>query len=156
MNTQSKEGKTRIRPSYLKGSKYLQRLDAAQKSRTIKQRVNGQKTPNQASLSTSSSNISLHKMVSSHRGMTYEIVEHQRPEEYHGVPPLPSKWVEVDRYGILETSAGGSDLKFGSSPKSHDNESAAARTDHPMPSQCGIYYFEVSVLTKGKDGYVFR
>jgi Ran-binding protein 9/10 len=144
--------KMAVRPSYLEGSSYLERLDAVYKAKTIKQKEAGQRTPGQSSLSTSSSSVSLHKIAPSHRGMTYEIVENQPPEDEDGIPPLPSKWAEVDRYGGLEISAGGIEIKYTAATKSHEHEAAAARSDFPIPYLCGIYYYEVSVLTKGKDG----
>lgn len=145
-----------LRPSYLRGSKYLEKLDAAHKAKHANQRellTPGQHGSGQASLSTSSSNVSLHRMAPSHRGMTYEIVEHQPPAEDDGIPPLPSKWAEVDRFGGLEVSPDGRDIRYSGTLKSQEHEAAAARTDYPMPPQCGIYYYEVSLVSKGKEGY---
>lgn len=34
-----------------------------------------------------------------------------------------------------------------------ENEAGAVRADHPVPANCGIYYFEITVLSKGKEGY---
>jgi len=35
-----------------------------------------------------------------------------------------------------------------------DEDSAAIRTNHPIPSQCVLFYFEVEIIDKGKNGYV--
>ncbi|CAG8515127.1 9133_t:CDS:10 [Acaulospora morrowiae] len=35
-----------------------------------------------------------------------------------------------------------------------DVDAAAIRANHPIPSQCGLFYFEVHVISKGKDGYI--
>lgn len=28
------------------------------------------------------------------------------------------------------------------------------RTTHPIPAACGLYYFEVKIVSKGRDGYM--
>ena len=35
--------------------------------------------------------------------------------------------------------------------KSH-KDAASVRSDHPIPPLTGIYYFEVKILSKGRDG----
>lgn len=35
---------------------------------------------------------------------------------------------------------------------SGDRDAAAARTIHPIPPACGIYYYEVDILCKGQKG----
>lgn len=37
--------------------------------------------------------------------------------------------------------------------KSH-NDAASVRTTHPVPAACGLYYFEVKIISKGRDGYM--
>ncbi len=32
--------------------------------------------------------------------------------------------------------------------------SAAIRANHPIPLQCGLFYFEVDIIDKGKNGLV--
>lgn len=39
------------------------------------------------------------------------------------------------------------------SGKSH-NDAASVRTNHPIPAACGLYYFEVKIISKGRDGYM--
>ena len=156
-SSQATSGSMFIRPSYLRGSKYMEKLEEAYKAKAAAQREatsNGQPNANGGSLSASSSSVSLHRMAPSHRGMTYEIVEHQPPEEDDVVCPLPSKWAEVDKYGGLEVSPEGQDVFCTGHFKAHDHDAFAARTDHYMPHQCGIYYYEVTVVSKGKEGYV--
>ena len=142
-----------FKPTYLRGSRYIEKLEAAYKANLAAHReASSAHSSNPGSLSTSSSSVSLHKMAPSHRGMTYEIIEHQPNFEDHGLAPLPSKWAEVDKYGGLEIAANGLDVKYIGLSKLHDHEAAAARADHPMPPQCGIYYFEVTIISKGKEG----
>ena len=68
--------------------------------------------------------------------------------------PLPTRWNELDKFPGIEVLAGGFEVRFSGASKSgssHD-EAAAVRANHAMPRQCGIYYFEVTVMSKGKDG----
>lgn len=37
--------------------------------------------------------------------------------------------------------------------KSH-NDAASVRTANPIPATCGLYYFEVKIISKGRDGYM--
>ena len=38
----------------------------------------------------------------------------------------------------------------GKNPK----DAASVRSSHPIPAACGIYYFEIKVISKGRDGYI--
>ena len=142
-------------PTYLRGSKYMEHLEAAHKSKIAAQRdAHSAHSSHAGPLSTSSSSVSLHKLAPSHRGMTYEIIERMPPSDDDGVPPLPSKWGEVDKLGGLEIAADGMDVKYVGSTKLHEHEAVAARADQPMPPECGLYYFEVTINSKGKEGSV--
>ena len=45
------------------------------------------------------------------------------------------------------------DAKFGGPAKGTDSDAASVRADHPIPSSCGIYYYEVTILSRGSQGY---
>ena len=139
-------------PTYLRGSKYMERLEKAYKPKSNAQRDGSNCSPRPGSLSASSSSVSLHKLTPSHRGMTYEIIERHPPPEEDSVSPLPSKWGEVDKHGGLELASDGLDVKYVGLTKMHDHEAVAARADQPMPPECGLYYFEVTIISKGKEG----
>jgi len=142
-------------PSYLYGSKYVDRLEQKHKARMAVQRE-GRPSRSGAigSLSTDTSSASLHKMVPSHRGMTHEIVERLHAAVEEQPSPLPSRWNQADKGGGLELQGNtGLEVKFVGTAKPQD-EAAAIRSDHPMPRECGLYYFEVTVLGKGKEGYI--
>lgn len=142
-----------FKPTYLRESKYMEKLEAAHKAKLAAQReAHSAHSSNPGSLSTSSSSVSLHKMAPSHRGMTYEIIEHQMLVDDESLTPLPSKWAEADKSAGLEIGADGLDVKYVGLTKLHDHEAASARADNPMPPQCGIYYFEVTIVSKGKEG----
>jgi len=34
----------------------------------------------------------------------------------------------------------------------NDSDAAAVRANHPMPYQCGLFYFEVTIISKGQSG----
>ncbi|KAL9613142.1 MAG: hypothetical protein Q9167_002307 [Letrouitia subvulpina] len=146
-------------PTYLRGSKFIEKLEAANEARhearlAAQRQAPAAHPPGNGSLSSRSSSVSLHKLVPSHRGVSYEIIEHQPPEVYAGYPPLPSRWVDTDKHGIIKISADGLEVRSEGGVKLQDHEAAAARTDYPMPPQCGIYYYEVTILAKGKEGMI--
>lgn len=146
---------TFFKPTYLRGSKYLEELETVYdtKCKATKEDPSLPRSGH-GSLEKSSSNISLPKMQSSHRGIAYEIVEHQPPSIETGPGALPSKWVQTDRHQCLEVGHEGQQVRYVGHSKLQDHEAAAARTDYPMPAQAGIYYYEVTILSKGKDGMI--
>lgn len=95
--------------------------------------------------------MNLHKMGPSYRGLSHEVVERAPVFVDEPVAPWPTKWNEGDKFAQLELEDNGRQAKFSGTQKTHD-EAAAVRADYPMPRQCGIYYYEVTVSSKGKDG----
>jgi hypothetical protein len=144
-------------PSYLKGSKYVQNLEEAQKAKILAHKDGPSNQSSQpGSLSTSASSINLHaKMTPSHRGMTYDLIEKAPPLEDEALAPLPARWNNQDKYGGLEVMSDGQEVKFAGlkSPSDRDHEACAIRADHPMPPQCGIYYFEVTIISRKREEY---
>ncbi|GAA5893581.1 hypothetical protein JCM6882_007855 [Rhodosporidiobolus microsporus] len=67
---------------------------------------------------------------------------------------LPTCWDEDDRCALLELSSDGLGVSFAGSAKYGDRDAAAIRANRPVPSQCGVYYFEVTVVDKGVSGYI--
>ena len=144
-------------PSYLRKSKYMERLAAANRARqaaVARKSIQATQSPNPGSLSTSSSSLNLHKMAPSHRGIAYDVVEKEPQMEDDRMIQLPSRWNETDKNPGIELLGDGLEARFVGPNKSHDNDSAAVRADHPMSPACGIYYYEITVLSKGKEGYV--
>ena len=144
-------------PSYLKGSKFVQTLEEAHKAKVQSHKDGNLPTSQTGSLSTSGSSINLNtKMAPSHRGMTYDLIEKIPPVEEESMPPLPSKWNVHDKNTGLEVLSDGQEVKFtgSKSTSERDHEACAIRSDHPMPSQCGIYYFEVTIISRKREEYV--
>ncbi|KAF2100879.1 SPRY-domain-containing protein, partial [Rhizodiscina lignyota] len=151
-------------PSYLKGSRYAEKLEEAHKARVAairdppRNRSPHSSTP--GSLSTSASSANIHKMVPSHRGMTHDIIERAPPlfvEE--PPPPLPTRWSDIDKHKGADVRGDGLEVAFAGAgvktPHNGNNEEASAvRADSPMPRQAGIYYFECQVLSKNKDVWI--
>lgn len=144
-------------PSYLKRSKYVQKLEEAHKAKVLAHRDGSVQSSQPNSLSTSASSINPHtKMVPSHRSRPYDLVEKSPLIEDETLPPLPTKWNTNDKFGSLEIMSDGLEVKL-IGPKTlndRDFEACAIRSDHPMPRQCGIYYFEVTILSRKREEYV--
>ncbi|KAG9248564.1 hypothetical protein BJ878DRAFT_487382 [Calycina marina] len=141
-------------PSYLRGSKHVQTLEEAHKAKVLSYKEGQASTSQPGSLSTSASSTSLHtKMAPSHRGMTYDLIEKMPPLEEETLAPLPSKWNVMDKDAGLEVLSEGLEVKFSGSKWTleRDHEASSIRSDHPMPSQCGIYYFEVTVMSRRRE-----
>lgn len=141
-------------PSYLRNSRYIARLETAHRAKIATQQRDPSSTTSNPALSASSSNVHLPRIAPSHRGMTYEIIEKEPPAPADPLMPLPSQWSSVDKFSGLELSNENFDVRYTGPMHKHDHEAAALRADHPMPPQCGIYYFEVKIESKPKEGYV--
>jgi hypothetical protein len=145
-------------PSYLRGSKYVQKLEESHKARALAHKDGPSNHSSQpGSLSTSASSTHLQaKMAPSHRGMTYDLIEKVPASDDETLAPLPSKWNNQDKFGSLEVMSDGQEVKLtGPKPdRDRDHEACAIRADHPMPPQCGIYYFEVTIISRKREEYV--
>jgi hypothetical protein len=149
------DGPTFFTPSYLRNSRYIYRLDAAHRAKLAQQRDTSSTTSaSNPPLSASSSNVHLPRMAPSHRGMTYEIIEKEPPVTADPLSPLPSQWSSTDKYAGLELSNDALDVRYTGPVHKHDHEAAALRADYPMPPQCGIYYFEIKIESKPKEGMI--
>ncbi|CAI6339776.1 unnamed protein product [Periconia digitata] len=141
-------------PSYLRGSKHAEKLQEVHRARmAAQQQYRSTHSSNADSLSTSSSSANLFRMPSSHRGLTHEVVERAPALTEEPIAPWPTRWNETDKFHQMEVEENGRLCKYSGSQKSHD-EAASIRSDYSMPRQCGIYYYEVTVISKGKDGMI--
>ncbi|KFY27615.1 hypothetical protein V493_03394 [Pseudogymnoascus sp. VKM F-4281 (FW-2241)] len=139
-------------PSYLRGSAYIQTLEAAYRAKLVAAREAAQSrhSSQPGSLSTSSSVANLNvpgKLAPSHRGMTFELIEKAAPAEAEGVQMLPSRWNAHDKYAGLEVLRDGYEVAF-TGGKTTEYEAYSIRADHAMPMQSGIYYFEVKIVSR--------
>ncbi|CRL29946.1 B302 (SPRY)-like [Penicillium camemberti] len=143
-----------LTPSYLRNSRYIARLETAHRAKIAAQQRDPSSATSNPPLSASSSNVHLPRIAPSHRGMTYEIIEKEPPAPADPLMPLPSQWSSVDKFSGLELSNENFDVRYTGPMHKHDHEAAALRADHPMPPQCGIYYFEVKIESKPKEGMI--
>ncbi|KAJ7922941.1 concanavalin A-like lectin/glucanase domain-containing protein, partial [Mycena leptocephala] len=67
---------------------------------------------------------------------------------------LPTRWSERYRHELLSVSSDGRDATFQGASCNGDKDAAAARTTHPIPPACGIYYYEVEIVSKGNKGHI--
>lgn len=134
-------------PEYLKQTAYAERLLQHAKAQQAK-------SPSYNSLSAPISSLTLPgRLPPVHRGVAFDVVE-SAPVEDDLITTLPSRWDEHDKWTGIEVLNDGLEVKFIGPQKVNDNEAVAVRADHPMSPQCGIYYFECKILSKGKDSLI--
>ncbi|BFZ19894.1 hypothetical protein BsWGS_22933 [Bradybaena similaris] len=67
--------------------------------------------------------------------------------------PLPRSWSPKDKFNFIGLSQGNLRVHYKGVGKTH-KDAASVRATNPIPAACGIYYFEVKVISKGRDGYM--
>lgn len=67
--------------------------------------------------------------------------------------PLPTRLSPEDRSNRIEVDSEGVVVKY-VGPGRSDSDAAAIRSTIPVPPQVGIYYFEMKVINRGRDGYI--
>lgn len=67
--------------------------------------------------------------------------------------PLPRHWSTDHKFQSLLLSNENLRVTYKGPGKTH-KDAASVRTDYPIPASCGIYYFEVKIISKGRDGYM--
>ncbi|KAF0326865.1 SPRY domain-containing protein [Colletotrichum asianum] len=142
-------------PSYLAGSTYVQRLEDAHWAKLQAQKESqAAQVQGAGNLTTSASSVSLHGKPASHRGVNYDVIEKTPAfEEDESFTPLPTRWNRDDKYGALDILSDGLEVRY-IGPRGQterDHEAYSIRADYHMPPQCGIYYFEVQILSGKRD-----
>ncbi|XP_014614993.1 PREDICTED: ran-binding protein 9 [Polistes canadensis] len=67
--------------------------------------------------------------------------------------PLPRSWSPKDKYNYIGLSQNNLRVHYKGYGKTH-KDAASVRTTHSIPASCGLYYFEVKIVSKGRDGYM--
>ncbi|KGQ05676.1 Ran-binding protein 10 [Beauveria bassiana D1-5] len=137
-------------PSYLQSSTYMHKLQEAHRSRTHSRR----EQKRNGTLSTSNGFSSDLLPTGSHRGLSHNVVERGvLSEDKDGLSPLPTRWDKGDTSGGLDLHTDGLGVKYVEikGQLDRDHEACGIRADHHMPLQCGIYYFEVQILSGRRD-----
>ncbi|KAI8095188.1 hypothetical protein BDF21DRAFT_447511 [Thamnidium elegans] len=66
---------------------------------------------------------------------------------------LPTAWDVRARHELIEASPDNMQLTYTGDGKD-DSDVASVRANHAIRKQCGIYYFEIKVISKGTDGHI--
>lgn len=67
--------------------------------------------------------------------------------------PLPRSWSHKDKYNFIGLSQSNLRVQYRGHGKTH-KDASSVRATHAVPASCGIYYFEVTIVSKGRDGYM--
>ncbi|XP_021952312.1 ran-binding protein 9 [Folsomia candida] len=67
--------------------------------------------------------------------------------------PLPRSWSPKDKFNFIGLSQNNLRVHYKGHGKGH-KDAASVRATHLIPAACGIYYFEVKIVSKGRDGYM--
>ncbi|KAL7949598.1 hypothetical protein V8C42DRAFT_311370 [Trichoderma barbatum] len=150
--TDSMEDERFFVPSYLKGSTYVQKLEEAYNTKLEAQKESKRAKGNGQDLSTSGLNAA-QLPPGSHRGILHTVLERTPFDGDDNLAPLPIHWSTGDMWTSIEVTPNLLGLKY-AGPKSHherDHEASAIRADNFMPPQCGIYYYEVKIISGKRD-----
>ena len=140
-------------PSYLRGSKYAKKLEDAHRAKAAVKK-NHSRDP-----SSTSNGPDVLRKAASYNGVTLELIEKAPPRNPDEPESLPSKMNVHDRHKDVEVLADGLEIKFTQhtckdpvgSPESL--RAYSIRADTVIPQESGIYYFEVTILTRNSDEY---
>ncbi|KAI9264298.1 hypothetical protein BDA99DRAFT_508942 [Phascolomyces articulosus] len=66
---------------------------------------------------------------------------------------LPTCWNQKAKSRHIEIGRNGLDLSY-IGPGKSETHAASVKANFPMRRQCGIYYYEMHVISKGDDGYI--
>ncbi|XP_001659381.2 ran-binding protein 9 [Aedes aegypti] len=75
------------------------------------------------------------------------------PNVNETVDPLPRSWSPQDKCTTIGLTQNNLRVHYKGVGKSH-TDAASVRTQFPIPAACGLYYFEVKIISKGRDGYM--
>ena len=82
-----------------------------------------------------------------------DVISRLYPNVNHQETPLPRTWSTQHKWQTLALTNGNLRVTYKGQGKTH-KDAASVRTDFPIPAPCGIYYYEVKIVSKGRDGYM--
>ncbi|EYB92895.1 hypothetical protein Y032_0189g1219 [Ancylostoma ceylanicum] len=59
---------------------------------------------------------------------------------------LPRAWNKNDKYHFLDISHSSLRVSYKGNGKQQQKDAASTRADYPIPPQCGVYYFEITIV----------
>ncbi|XP_033125383.1 ran-binding protein 9-like [Anneissia japonica] len=86
-------------------------------------------------------------------GCSIDRIKRLYPAVNEDETPLPHSWSCNDKSSFIGLSQGNLRVHYKGKGKPH-KEAAAVKATHVIPASCGIYYFEVKIISKGRDGYM--
>jgi hypothetical protein len=109
----------------------------------------------QSAFLSSSSALQDNKMELENYGSVFvgDVISRLYPNVNQFETPLPRQWSAIHKCQTLNLSHNNLRVTYKGPGKTH-KDAASVRTDHPIPAACGIYYFEIKVISKGRDGYM--
>ncbi|KAJ1912703.1 hypothetical protein IWQ60_009546 [Tieghemiomyces parasiticus] len=75
------------------------------------------------------------------------------PEAKRAAALPPGEWTKKEGTEPIALSNGNLQANY-TGQGLRDADAASIRSNRPIPSQCGIYYFEVTITDKGHDGFI--
>lgn len=137
-------------PPYLENSRYARKLEDVYEARL--RTLREQDVTSAATHGSIWSRPSNARIAPSHRGMTYDIIESNPPPD-DDITPLPTRLSSTDKHQGLDILGEGCEVRY-MGVNGKDLEAASIRSDYPISPQCGIYYYEITIKSKNKDGAV--
>uniref|UniRef100_A0A5S6QF45 B30.2/SPRY domain-containing protein n=1 Tax=Trichuris muris TaxID=70415 RepID=A0A5S6QF45_TRIMR len=67
--------------------------------------------------------------------------------------PMPTAWNSKDKNSFMKLSHNNCRVQYKGPGKSH-KDAAAVRANFYIPVACGLFYFEITIISKGRDGYI--
>ncbi|XP_037946587.1 ran-binding proteins 9/10 homolog isoform X2 [Teleopsis dalmanni] len=89
----------------------------------------------------------------SHQHQSVDRLKMLYPNVDENETPLPRCWSQHDKCLSIGLSENNLRVHYKGVGKQH-NDAASVRTAYPIPPACGLYYFEVKIISKGKNGYM--
>ncbi|RDA88309.1 hypothetical protein CP532_6588 [Ophiocordyceps camponoti-leonardi (nom. inval.)] len=139
-------------PSYLRGTTYIKKLHEAYRSK-----LQALREPQRPLANNGTAFAPMPPTPGAHRGLAHTIVERtaapEDDEQDATVTPLPSRWNKDDAWPGIDLQPDDLSVKYTGPKNNHerDHEASAIRADHHMPPQCGLYYYEVQILSGKHD-----
>jgi len=93
------------------------------------------------------------RAIAPHRGVAFDVTEKSSSSATDPSDPpfLPSRLNDRDRSPAVEVLNDGMEARFSGPAKSGDTEAGSVRADRPIPYLCGVYYYEVTILSRGNQ-----
>ncbi|CAB4014161.1 Ran-binding 9 [Paramuricea clavata] len=84
---------------------------------------------------------------------TGDAISRLYPKVDESETPLPRSWSPKDKCTFIGLSQTNLRVHYKGVGRTH-KDAAAVRTSHSIPASCGLYYFEIKIISKGRDGYM--